>query len=85
MAFRMFVLETNFSIRITFFTKTTCFVVLPPYFCPKQKEESRLEGLQRLLVIINKLEGKKRYVPQRFCHGASFPKPLAGSDKSFVS
>ena len=24
---------------------------------------SRLEGLQRLLVIINKLEGKKRYVP----------------------
>lgn len=25
---------------------------------------SRLEGLQRLLVIINKQEGKKRYVPQ---------------------
>ena len=24
---------------------------------------SRLEGLQRLLIIINKLEGKKRYVP----------------------
>lgn len=46
---------------------------------------SRLEGLQRLLVIINKLEGKKRYVPQRFCHGASFPKPFVGSDKSFAS
>ena len=35
---------------------------------------SRLEGLQRLLVIINKLEGKKRYVPteelKRYIAGA---------------
>ncbi len=26
---------------------------------------SRTEGLQRLLVIINKLKGKKRYIPTR--------------------
>lgn len=43
--------------------QTTYFVVLELYLCRKQTIMAKLQQLQRLLVIIRKLEGYKQYVP----------------------
>ena len=54
--------------EVFFFRRTTRFVVLLDYLCPSdhRKEQrimgKRLEGLQRMLVIVNKLKGKQTYV-----------------------
>ena len=34
-----------------FFARTICFVVLPPYLCPKQKEESLWEADGRIAAV----------------------------------
>ena len=43
--------------------RTTYFVVLPTYLCRKPIKMAKLQQLQRLLVIIRKLESLKQHVP----------------------